>query len=31
VRSEESALFEHAAYAGAMSDKDRFLPRRAAR
>ncbi len=31
VRAEEEALFEHPAYAGAMADKDRFLPRRGGR
>jgi methyltransferase len=31
VRSEEQALFEHPAYAGAMANKDRFLPRRGGR
>ncbi len=31
VRSEEEALFEHPAYAGAMANKGRFLPRRGGR
>jgi len=28
VRTEEAALFEHPSYAGAMADKDRFVPRK---